>query len=974
MGKSQLTTRFVEMADGSVESADERVDPSLPCVLINLEAERQRLPERYPALEGPSIGTLLYAVERAICEELGSLAEEAFAEFRDVLARILDLVDKSDQMRSNREQEGKSLTEQQIAGLESAVGLVTGLVGVKVDPHSAVAVGVAGRGLMGWLRRGQPELRAGVEQREIDLALDPERVLVAAFADGLYAISKKSRLVIGIDTAEIAEFSLSAIREVATQAGSKVVWLIAGRFDTPAESGYEKSTVAKFQRAVSHDRLVSIAISAFDKELQARFLESRTGIAIEEKELARLDRVTRGIPLALQLVVDMIREGLPLEEIDRSIGVGGNPNRLIKELTERFLHHAEQVGRIPNPRKSDLPAIFGLAVDDTAEAGKIIGYEMQRRILASLLDVEPEALSDYLRDLAERHDFVTAATGRVHQEVASVFSEHMLGSDQRLRYADMHERAIVVIREELGSRYASVKTGERLTDARWRVLVAALLRHEFWISNWRGVNALAAVWPQATILMPSFAQSLREIAKQFYPTCTEAEQKLLRGIPHEQAAADMRRADLAGEPGIPVGTDDDSQRFWQMLRGLDQDPELSAPQTVRDCLGELISAREEAGGIGWDKAVLHIQEADRLVGSDDETLSRAIATIAQKTASGLHFASAASGKTGGILSAAQIAVKRNPDNAEARGLAAVGQWFAHDYDAALIEHDKCIELDPDDAFKHHCKSITLSGKGAHDEALVADLKAHELDPKSSTYLASIAFLLRRVGKFDEAREKVDLAMSVSPKSPDSLNALARLRLDTGEYGAALDAADEAVDRKRSGASATTYHITRAMCLIELDRLDDALDAIQVACDLNATSVAPRTDKGMLLAFKGQPEEALAALDEAIGIDGEEDEAWFWRGVTQRALLSQEKESIESFKTAALSRCLWGHPLRRAEMRALSLAAAGDLSVGLKEMSAVTEPAQAWVYQRHMYDLLRRAPFEGLGEIERFVQRVEVPTP
>lgn len=64
MGKSTLLRHIVDEIKKGAQTRRRRAPMS---ILIDLEDERRRVPDRYPALEGPSVGTLLYAVERAVC-------------------------------------------------------------------------------------------------------------------------------------------------------------------------------------------------------------------------------------------------------------------------------------------------------------------------------------------------------------------------------------------------------------------------------------------------------------------------------------------------------------------------------------------------------------------------------------------------------------------------------------------------------------------------------------------------------------------------------------------------------------------------------------------------------------------------------------------------------------------------------------------------------------------------------------------
>ncbi len=317
-----------------------------------------------------------------------------------------------------------------------------------------------------------------------------------------------------IDTGEIALRALAAVRQVASSGRARVVWLVAGRFETPAEAGYSTSTVGEFERTISAERLAVVAISVFDRSLQREYLRTRLPEhELDDADLARIDRATRGIPLGLSIVAEMLRDGMSPAVLDEVIDERGEANVLIQRLAKRFLHHALSLPpEKPNALRDDLPAIFGLVADGTAGSGKVIGFPLQRAIRAALLDVDVADLGARVEELAARHDFVVAATGRVHEEVASAIAGYMLGADQRHACAGMHERALAMIEAELAARYASEPIGARVADEAWRVLANAYVRHAFWLSNERGIQAVCAVLPAALVLRPELASALRATA------------------------------------------------------------------------------------------------------------------------------------------------------------------------------------------------------------------------------------------------------------------------------------------------------------------------------------------------------------------------------------------------------------------------------------------------------------------------------
>lgn len=780
MGKSRLVRRLCDLVDergGTGKGAVARV-------LVDLESERDRLPDRYPPFEGPSVGTLLYTIERAVCGELGERAERSFAAFRSTLGQIIKLVGDAERLELEAKQAGRGLSGEERKGLQDAATVVAGLAGAAIV-GSLVGAGVAAAGpvsrLLRRVRKGAGERAAPqVSQRRLDLALDAEGELVRDFVAGVRAACGERGVVIAIDTGEIALRALAAVREAARVGPSSVVWLVAGRFETPAEAGYATSAVGEFERAISADRLAIVAISVFDRGLQREYLHARLAPRVlDDEDLLRVDRATRGIPLGLSLVADMLCDGVDPGQLDAVIDERGEANLLIQGLARRFLHHALTLAPDkPNVLRDDLPAIFGLVADETAGAGAIIGYPLQRTIRAALLDVGVAALGARVDELASRHDFVVAATGQVHQEVASAVASYMLGADQRDGCAAMHERALAVITDALATSYADMPIGARVADEAWRLLATAYVSHALWIANERGIEALCAILPAAHVLHPELASTLRACATRFYETASSDERRVLRGLPwpkpsfldewleRRQAGATPARARL------PRGDAEDAQQADRVLaRDRPAVAGLTADATATRVLTQLLQA--DATSDASSSPVVHLARADQLLADGDLALSTALGQRARRAASQLIF----SGPGGfarhdpdGLL-AAQIAARRLPDDPGAGATYAVALRHAGSADDADTAYQRALAADPDHATILGNYALFLTTvRGEHDRAEEHYKRALTADPDHANHLGNYARLLLERGDDAEAATLVRKAFEHAQEHHDPLRA------------------------------------------------------------------------------------------------------------------------------------------------------------------------------------------------------------
>ena len=116
------------------------------------------------------------------------------------------------------------------------------------------------------------------------------------------------------------------------------------------------------------------------------------------------------------------------------------------------------------------------------------------------------------------------------------------------------------------------------------------------------------------------------------------------------------------------------------------------------------------------------------------------------------------------LSAAQQAVKLNPNLAQAHAALAFAQFYwTWDTAGALREYARALQLDPDAAQTHHWYATSLMSLGRLQEALEQINRAQQLDPGSRAILADKGVILLVTGRTEEGRA---LLRQVEQSDPD----------------------------------------------------------------------------------------------------------------------------------------------------------------------------------------------------------------
>lgn len=408
-GKSRLLRQFREMAEGKL--------PDSPAVLgrvltvwLDWAVEQEDHPANYAGMEGPSLVTVLDAIQKEVIDAVSSSKKEterarrAFSSYRQAAARMPDYATRFAEVIALGNKPGSPFTKGDADALLKSLGsgaLVAsghpaGVVGLTPDKLAASAQ--AAVHLSEAAVRAVTGKKAGeISQEEYDLVTDPARELTRRIATAIRAVAGPRPLVVLLDTGEvIGGTAWSWMRRVMTLTGSRVIWVIGARFETEAEAG-QNSPIAQFIRQIGDAHLSPMAPTRFDDEMIGEYLRIRTGTSrYTSDQIDAVAECTHGLPLAVSLVAELIEAGQSVDDICRD-AEGILPSTVVSQLARRYLVHAEARNYPPDdPRGQDVSKILGLALALTDP-----GNDPQ--LLAALWEVA-DPLSVF-QDLARRHDF-----------------------------------------------------------------------------------------------------------------------------------------------------------------------------------------------------------------------------------------------------------------------------------------------------------------------------------------------------------------------------------------------------------------------------------------------------------------------------------------------------------------------------------------------------------------------------------------
>jgi tetratricopeptide (TPR) repeat protein len=845
--------------------------------------EQRDDPTKYAELAGPSLVTVLDAVQKAVIAALSeddraaARAVHAFGGYRHGAARMPQYAARFADVISQGKHAASALTAEDVAVLlRSAVsaglmatGHPAGALGL--TPDQVTAAGQAGGHLSAAAARAVTGRRPGeIPVQEYDLATDPARELTRRVAAAVRTAAGHAPLVIFLDTGEvIGDRAWGWLRRVMRDTGPDVAWVVGARFESEAEAGAD-SPVAQFVRDIGDQHLIMMSPGRFDDEMIRAYLNGRAGVpGCTDEQIDMIARFTRGLPLAVSFTATLLEEGQPVAEACREVD-DGHPSSVVSRLARRYLIHAEkQVYDAGDPRRGDLEKILGLALAYADLRG-------DPDLLAAMWDTQ-DPLGDF-HDLGRRHDFVLPVSRRLHEDVLVTLRSDLLDPYRRARVREISQRALDLLAarlEQIRRRCPDLDT--QLADDGFASTMLSALWHTFWLSNRAGLDLVLTILPLLAAADPPTAAAAVTVTDQFAGTFDPGELAELNLLTRSWRFLTGSRG--RRRPSRPV------RELKITARGLD----LASRQAPAGA-GLIGTADDRRAAISILRAQLLTDEHDDSQAitslraaaalSPSQALRTAIGDQAHAIASRLIWAgqggTAVSSATG--LAAAELATGLTADNARAWHTYAVALDTAGRREDALAAYDQALTVEPAAAVYHNRGNL-LRVMGRAEDAMADFGEALALHPRYASVHHSRGVTLHNLGRFEEAVAAYDQALDIDPRYAIAHRDRGVAFHSLKRYEDALTAYDQAVAIDREYAIA---HCDRGVALHDLGRFEEALAAYDQAIVIDPGYADAHRDRGDALRHLGRIEEALAAQDRALELNPGDVRAINSRGTTLAA--------------------------------------------------------------------------------------------
>lgn len=920
-GKTTLLERFGQIARGEMRHRAV-TGPRFRVVEIDWEKQRDRHPELSLAF-GPRLLHVLLTLHGALLDTArrGSKPNpkmvRAFKSFSEQAARAPEFAATAERIAAGRAEAESNYAQR----LDAIAAIGTTLTAASPASPAAPAVATVSPllKLIRPRRSTSPSGAAGVDE-----AFRFEEALVRSFAEGLREISKEKPIVLLLDTCEIAAGVGPWLRQTARHSGGRVLWVFAGRLggDGPNDDSTE---AAAFRREVPESHLRVISLAKFSEGTTRLLLNEGNAQPLPAELLAQAAEVTRGIPLAVQLVARVLARGGDPDEVLRPLTKQGTSGYVVREVAQRYLVHV----RSDPALAPDLPLLYGLAL--------LHGDRSDPAVLEALWD-RPEPISQVLDELARRHDFVGPETQRLHQEIEATLREYLLDSARRTEVRPANERARAALLDRLRAR--AVKGPRALADPRSRSDVLAVAWHTFWIDEDEGFRVLMEALPLAFASEPEAARELLLMASFFKNGFTDHHERLMRGFAsmltfgafidswlvrrssapglgspggylgriREQAQREDREfarealIEAGGEPSwlaqdalmkksvVAVVLPDTDADPVDWLVGLEEAapiwPRTGRPASAFTSAATALRARllkldassdllrraaavdesfEPAPGSG--RNLLNFA-ASLLDHGDQSTAKQILDRIEEAdgenatTLAGYAGALYRSGKLEAAEDMYKRAIRADPGNDRVVAAYSGALWAENRLAEALAVLEDGLEVEPDSPLLLADRTSVLHAAGRHDEASAAFARAVAAEPKRSHELGNLAMYLDEVGRFEEAAEMYEKAVAADPQHSNNLIGYALLLLQTGNR----EKGDELLNRALATEPTDAGVLGNiALYLEQADRVDEAEEMFTRALEQDPSQPHNLASYAAFLAGRADdrfPSTAQSALERA----------------------------------------------------------------------------------------------------------------
>jgi tetratricopeptide (TPR) repeat protein len=210
----------------------------------------------------------------------------------------------------------------------------------------------------------------------------------------------------------------------------------------------------------------------------------------------------------------------------------------------------------------------------------------------------------------------------------------------------------------------------------------------------------------------------------------------------------------------------------------------------------------------------------------------------------------------------------------------VRQGFAYaklsDYDQAMADYTKSIELNPDYFLAYLYRGLAYADVGEYDQAITDYTKAIELDPDYVFAYFYRGLAYADVGEYDQAITDYTKAIELNPNFAATYYFRGLGHADVGEYDQAIIDYTKAIELDLDNAS--TYN-SRGFAYNELEEYALAISDFTKAIDLDPNLALAYSNRGWAYSQLENYSLALQDFEKSIELNPDNPWVYYYRGLT-----------------------------------------------------------------------------------------------
>jgi tetratricopeptide (TPR) repeat protein len=572
-------------------------------------------------------------------------------------------------------------------------------------------------------------------------------------------------VVVLLDTYELVELADRWLRETIKAAGSRVVWVIAGRSNLADSRKNYVGYKSEFQQRLAEWPLKKLTITEVHEYLAERAPGRKT-----TREVGRaIQQATWGVPLAVRSAANLWRDGVPLTAITEGTE-STSRETIVRKMSERVFTYVEKGAAGDVDRR----ALYLLAMQPRPD------LEVQSAALRP--DEGRFSLDEQLKELAGNYATVQLEGGaRLHEEMERFVRENLQRTEVRVSdlVKENTRKAVETLRarrERLEDDLPTLAARAKSED--WTQTTLDLAYWLFWGEEQEAWHELVPRYVEGLGYGLDLARGLLEVVETFREALSRDGQRRLKRL---------------------VLSEENLKQILDELESLAQrgllavDPVLQANE--RRAILHLWRGRWQAKEGHYDAALGMYQEAERLRPPETAELGEQLGRAYYELSGRFLWPSG----TGGFiasepgLQAAQRAVVLLPEHSGAWNTLGAALAKLARNEEAIDACRKAIALDPQLAPAWSSLGGAYQGQGRYEEALDACRKATELDPQLAIAWSNLGGAYQGRGRHKEAMDACRKATELDPQLAIAWNGLGIVYDDLGRHEEAIKAYQKTIE-------------------------------------------------------------------------------------------------------------------------------------------------------------------------------------